>query len=496
MPLRRQIWFVTVSVFLLSVVIAFWGGRLTYRQQVMLLEDDAQSMAATIVAYFEAAANSPGGVDMAAAQAMLASIPMPEGSTITVTNQKGVVLARSREPERFVGRVLGDALPKDVPRSSERLGLDGVRRAFGNRVIERQNWLVSVGIPLSTAFARTWPIYRRNAVLISGMLTLIMSVAFVITRRWLRAVTHLESAAVRVAGGDLQPVRQTPMPAREFEQLQTTFAAMVTNLREARAAIDAQVAHERRMREEVESLQRQVVRQERLAAIGVLVSGIAHELNNPLQAIYGFTEVLLARADMPEGARADLAVIEKESARSAAIIRNLARFSRQQSVTPSPVSMRDVVASVVELRQRKFDEQAITLVVEDHARTGALAVFTELQQVLLNFVINAEQSIAFASPPVRRITIRTEDSDGHVRVAVEDTGPGVSAADESKLFQPFFTTKPVGDGTGLGLSVSYGIIQSHGGRIGHERTVTGGARFFFELPAIADSGSSNQAQSE
>jgi two-component system NtrC family sensor kinase len=240
---------------------------------------------------------------------------------------------------------------------------------------------------------------------------------------------------------------------------------------------------ERRMREEVESLQRQVIRQERLAAIGVLLSGIAHELNNPLQAISGSAEILQRDPTVREDMRADLALIHKESARASGIIRNLSRFSRQHGPKPSVVMMKDLIASVVELRQRRLHDQQIAVVVEDDASQGILVVFPDLQQVLLNFVVNAEQAIIAANPDERRVVIRTSDRGALVRVEVEDTGPGVPQEDESKLFQPFFTTKPVGEGTGLGLSVSYGIIRSFGGTMGYRGSATGGAVFFFELPA-------------
>lgn len=224
------------------------------------------------------------------------------------------------------------------------------------------------------------------------------------------------------------------------------------------------------------------MRQERLAAIGVLVSGVAHELNNPLQAILGFAELLQMRTDLPPGVRADLSLIQKESTRASAIIRNLSRFGRQQTGEPMPVRLRDVVASVEELRQRKLDEQGIALDVEEGSEATVLAVFTELQQVLLNFVINAEQALATSNTRPSRIVIRTSDVDGRARIEVEDSGPGVTPDDESRLFLPFFTTKPVGEGTGLGLSVSYGIIQSHGGTIGYRRGAMGGATFYFDLP--------------
>ena len=143
----------------------------------------------------------------------------------------------------------------------------------------------------------------------------------------------------------------------------------------------------------------------------------------------------------------------------------------------------DVVMSVVESRQRRFQELGVTLEVEERALQPAHAVFAELQQVLLNFVINAEQAVMSQDVTERRIIIRTRDLGDRVRVDVEDTGPGVPVEHEPKLFQPFFTTKPIGEGTGLGLSVSYNIMQSSGGTIGYQARPGGGAVFYFELPA-------------
>jgi two-component system NtrC family sensor kinase len=257
---------------------------------------------------------------------------------------------------------------------------------------------------------------------------------------------------------------------------------MVNRLRTAREAIALQVEEERGMRIELESLQQQVIRQERLAAIGVLVSGIAHELNNPLQTISGFSELLQHDARMDERVRTDLALIHQESARASAIIRNLSRFGRQTESTPTAVSMSEVVSSVIELRQRRLVEQGILLDREDRPATAAHAVFTELQQVVLNFLINAEQSVRNGPPGSRRIIVRTYGESDLVHLEVEDSGEGVAPENETKLFQPFFTTKPVGEGTGLGLSVSYGIIHSLGGEIGYRRGALGGALFHFSVP--------------
>jgi C4-dicarboxylate-specific signal transduction histidine kinase len=296
-------------------------------------------------------------------------------------------------------------------------------------------------------------------------------------------VSHLHRAAKRIAAGDFGPLPSRPMRSAEFADLQVAFGSMLAQFNATHAALDAQMTEERRIRKELESLQTQVIQQERLAAVGQLVSGVAHEINNPLQAILGFAELLQLQRDVPESVKGDLKLIQKESARACAIIRNLALFARQQPGEAAPVTMSDVIRSVAELRQRRLESEDIELRIEDHAASPVKAILTELQQVVLNFVVNAEQAIIASGRLPGRITLRTYDREQRVIMEVEDTGPGIPEENEAKLFQPFFTTKPVGQGTGLGLSISYGIIDSLGGTIGYRRAPAGGAIFYFELPA-------------
>jgi signal transduction histidine kinase len=426
-------------------------------------------------------------VHLEALERVLASIPLPAGSVVTLTDENSVVVARSLEASQYVGRSAAPSgrarNPFEVPASAILTGVDGVERVFGNGVVERGPWLASVGIPTSVAMSRTLPIYQRNFGIAVAATLVMIALTWIFGRRWLNAFDHLDETAKRVSRGDLSPLQMQPMPTAEMDTLQATIESMIANLQRARESIAAQVNDERRMREELQSLQQQVIRQERLAAIGVLVSGVAHELNNPLQAILGFAELLQMHKDMPEQARADLTLIQKESARASAIIRNLSRFGRQMS-EPTPVRLRDVVASVMELRQRKLEELNIAVELDERSRSLVMAIFTELQQVVLNFAINAEQAIVHANSTPGRIIFRTGDRDGWAWIEVEDTGPGVAVEHEAKLFQPFYTTKPVGEGTGLGLSVSYDIIRSHNGRIGYRRGAFGGAIFFFELPIV------------
>ena len=408
---------------------------------------------------------------------------LPGGSMVAVTQMDRRVLAHSTDPDRHVGQLLAMNLrvAPEPPRQHD--SVDGIRRMFAQSTVEHGPWVVTVGIPISVAVDRAKALWMRAVpalALASGGMVL---VAFVFSRRLTTSLGHLERSAQRIASGDFSPIERRPMPTREFSELQDAFERMLLRFNEKRASLDAQMADERQMRQEVESLQRQVIRQERLAAVGQLVSGVAHEINNPLQAILGFSELLQMQADLPESARNDLLLIQKESARACGIIRNLALFARQQTGEAEPVQLSDVIASVVELRQRRLESENIELRIEHGANRHVRAVLTELQQVVLNFVVNAEQAIVLSGRQPGRITIRTFDDGDRVVLEVEDTGPGIAPETEAKLFQPFFTTKPVGQGTGLGLSVSYGIIDSLAGRIGFRSAPAGGAIFYFDLPA-------------
>jgi C4-dicarboxylate-specific signal transduction histidine kinase len=435
-----------------------WAGRQAYSDQLRLVTLEAERLAGAVAAH----ANQLTADNAPSITRFLEQLDLPSGAIVVINDMRGAQVARR---------------PAVLPPIEEQ------EPTYGEAVALERGWRIRVLVPTSLAWARTVPIYNRT-VAITAIATLIMLVLeAVFARRWIRSLTHFQQSADRVGAGDLTAPLREPMPSREFEHVRHAFAGMVDNLREARETLAQQVEHERRMREELQSLQQQIIRQERLAAIGTLLSGIAHELNNPLQAISGLAEVVQRDRSLREDVRGDLALIQKESRRASAIIRNLSRFGRQQSLTPSAVILSDVIMSVVELRHRRLRELGITLDVEERALQPAHAVFAELQQVLLNFVVNAEQAVTSERVIERKIMIRTADLDGRVRLEVEDTGPGVTLENEAKLFQPFFTTKPVGEGTGLGLSVSYGIMQSCAGSIGYQRRPGGGAIFYFEVPA-------------
>jgi signal transduction histidine kinase len=414
----------------------------------------------------------------------LLSLGLPPGSIAVISDSHGQVLAQNVASGRDARRTLFGASGGDTD-APEVLGSDGLERLHIRTLAQAGPWPINIGIPADVAFARATEGWRRTFAVLAISLAACLLGAWFLSRRLSGSLSHLNAAAQRIAAGDFTPLTEQTMRSAEFADLQAAFGRMLKQFNATRSALDAQMAEERRIRKELESLQGQVIQQERLAAVGQLVSGVAHEINNPLQAILGFAELLQLQRDVPESVKTDLQLIQKESARACAIIRNLALFARQQPGEAGPVTMTDVIRSVAELRQRRLESEDIELKIEDRAAKPVKAILTELQQVVLNFVVNAEQAILGSGRLPGRITIRAYDRDGRVVLEVEDTGPGIGDGNEAKLFQPFFTTKPVGQGTGLGLSISYGIIDSLGGSIGHRRAPAGGAIFYFELPATA-----------
>src|SRR3989441_6444431 len=219
-------------------------------------------------------------------------------------------------------------------------------------------------MPTSVAAARIAPLWRRNLAISLSAIAAIMIVSLWFAHLLSGGLGRLRSSVRQIADGDLSPPSKSKVPNLELAQLQDGFITMAANLREAHQALDHQIEQERRMRETLQSLQRQVVRQERLAAVGVLVSGVAHELNNPLQAILGTVELLERQSPLPQDALEEIGFIKTQSGRAREIIRNLSRFSVQQSGPPALVDLRDVIAEVVQLRRRSLDDSGIAFDVE------------------------------------------------------------------------------------------------------------------------------------
>jgi PAS domain S-box-containing protein len=230
--------------------------------------------------------------------------------------------------------------------------------------------------------------------------------------------------------------------------------------------------------------QHQLVEAAKLSALGQLVSGVAHELNNPLSVIIGYGQLLLQR-DLPPGLQQPLELMVAQGDRMAKIVQNLLLFARQRPHERAGVDLHVVVEQAIALRQSQLTVSDIQVAREFAAGLPlVIGDAQQLQQVFLNLLLNAEQAIVGARRNGGRITFRTRVLEGGARVLVqvEDDGPGIPPAVLSRIFEPFFTTKGVGAGTGLGLSVSYGIVEQHGGSFDVE-SAPGRTVFTLEFPA-------------
>jgi signal transduction histidine kinase len=244
------------------------------------------------------------------------------------------------------------------------------------------------------------------------------------------------------------------------------------------------VSERKKLDDETRDIYHQLLQAEKMAALGQTVSGVAHELNNPLATILSWAERLSQRATLDEPVRRGLETILSESERAARIVRNLLTFARKRQTTRAMVDVNQVVRETLALRA--YEQRVTNITVLDALAAGLPNVFADghqVQQVLLNLVINAEQAMLSANGRGILVVRTWHDADQEsVILEINDDGPGIPDELQPKIFDPFFTTKEVGKGTGLGLTVAYAIVQEHGGRIRLESRAGVGASFYVELP--------------
>jgi len=452
--------------------------------------------------------------------ALGAAIPMLDGGELIgvlyggiLLNHNNKIVDRVRETvfqnEIFEGRSIGTATIffRDLRISTNVLTPDG-ERAIGTRVSKEvrdrvllegtpwkdrafvvSDWYITayepitdingerVGILYVGVLEKKYVDIRKNLltvfilITIAGMIVAI-GLGYLMTDKIVHPVRQLISASSEVSEGNLEP-EIGPVSKNEIGILQKTFSEMLSSLRE----------RDRRQRAESE---RQLLQSEKQAGIGRLAAGVAHEINNPLTGVLTFTHMLLRRTDINDEIRSDLQTIARETERVRAIVKGLLDFSRQTALEKEPTDINKLVKSTIGLVENQALIRGIALQFKLKEGLPARTVDrNQLQSVIMNMIINAFD----ATTPGGSVTVTTDltvsaskRGQKGIEIAIADTGSGIPPENLDKLFDPFYTTKEVGQGTGLGLSVSYGIIERHGGTIRVQSEVGKGSTFTIWLP--------------
>lgn len=333
------------------------------------------------------------------------------------------------------------------------------------------------------------PLVRLVALyMIVFALALLVFAYFALTRLIVRPVEHLVDAANRVANG----ARTLPVPrsgASELVELGASVQAMAGKLIAEEATLILKVEELTDTTRRLTDTRAQLVRSERMASVGRLAAGLAHEIGNPIAALMGMEDLLMEGGLDPDAQRDFLQRMRRETERIHLVIRDLLDFARPEGPSeaePGPPMPADVGAVVDDVAALVRPQKLFRAIQIDTAVASALEVALpapRLTQVLLNLVLNAGAAIVAANGETGRIVIRARAVTAtQARIEVEDDGPGISPAVRDRLFEPFVTTKQVGEGTGLGLAVCRGLVESAGGEIGVDPSYESGARFYVLLP--------------
>ena len=452
--------------------------------------------------------------------ALGATIPFLDNGEVIGALYGGVLLNRGQgivdtvrdtvfQQEIYKGRSIGTATIffKDIRISTNVLTPQG-KRAIGTRVSEEvrervliegkkwigrafvvRDWYITAYEPIEDILGdRVGMLYvgvleakyvdvRRKALSIFVLLTLAgialaIGLGYLLEDKIMEPVRRLIGASAQVSQGNLSP-EIGPISRSEVGILQKTFTEMLASLRE----------RDRRQKAESEI---RLLQSEKQASIGKLAAGVAHEINNPLTGVLTFTHMLLRRKDIGDEIRSDLRKIAHATERVREIVKGLLDFSRQTKLDPEPLDVNRLVRSTISLLENQALVRGIRLIFEQGEELPMLTLDrSQVESALLNIILNALD----ATEPGESITLSTGvgifATQGYrkgVEIAVIDTGCGIPPENLDKLFDPFFTTKEVGQGTGLGLAVSYGIVERHGGTIRVQSEVGRGSTFTIWLP--------------
>ncbi len=338
-------------------------------------------------------------------------------------------------------------------------------------------WLLSFRIHNHLGDEANWIQFQqtRELLIAAGIIGVFLGIVivWVFVRRATQPLRDFRDTIDAVSRGDFSR-RINISSDDELGQLAQAFNQMTENLQRSISELEGTV-------EKLKTTQAQLVQTEKLTGIGEFVAGVAHELNNPLTSVIGFTE-LLKSSDVNDQTRTSLRYISSSADRCQKIVKSLLSFARQHAPERKPVDVNKTIDSVLESLSYELRTNNITVTTDLEPVSPVVMGDThQLQQVFLNLVNNARQAIE-SHRSHGKIHIASHIDGTVVRIHFADDGPGISPENLKKLFTPFFTTKAVGEGTGLGLSVAYGMIKEHGGNIVVDSVPGTSTTFTIELP--------------
>ena len=315
----------------------------------------------------------------------------------------------------------------------------------------------------------------QRLVLGVGLLGLLASIliTWAVVRKITQPLRQLRDTAEAVGRGDFSR-RVEIQSDDECGDLAAAFNQMTQNLATARTELEQTVAT-------LQTTRAQLTQSEKLSAIGEFVAGVAHELNNPLTTVMGFAE-LLQRAKVDERQRRQLEMVEREARRCGRIVKSLLSFARRHKPERAPTPLNDVIHAAIEILAYQLRTSNVEMRLQLAPELPLVVADPhQIQQVIVNIINNARQAIDERERG-GWIFIQTAVVADRVHITIQDNGPGIAPENVVKIFDPFFTTKEVGRGTGLGLSLCYGIVKEHGGAISVQSTLGAGATFSIEVP--------------
>lgn len=443
---------------------------LAYNAELPLLAGDTTSLSALLAG----AARDPDLLQAAVFDADGRAL-----ATFSPSGRVGVMTAVEGAPVLILEGAVSTSAESEAGHEASAFALEPGAKTEG-QILGHVRLLVSS----ERTLARTRRMHAQIATAGLGLLLVCAGIGLAVVRVLGRPLQKLVEATRRVAAGDLA-VRVELSSSDEVGELADAFNRMAADLEVARAEVLAERAElERRVAlrtSELERAQETLIHTEKMSAVGQLVAGVAHELNNPLTVVLGYSSLMLERISDP-ALRRKLESLHHAAESSRKIVQNLLAFARKQKVEKSLTDVNEVIERTVELRAYHLRSESIEVRYElqrDVPRTWADQ--HQLQQVVLNLVVNAEHAIQ-DSGKGGTLRFTTRRVAGTIEIEFEDDGPGIPTEIRTRIFEPFFTTKGVGRGTGLGLSICYGIIADHGGSIQVESEMGRWTRFLISLP--------------